>query len=91
MRQCWSSSRIGLYGDCYAVFIFLPYIYNFVFFTYELMVKLSVVLLWSGHLQAGKARGLESGGGSGSVLMVTVWADLPVPVCCSCIEAGFSL
>ena len=30
----------------------------FVFFTYELMVKLSVVLLWSGHLQAGKGRGL---------------------------------
>ena len=63
----------------------------FVFFTYELMVKLSVVLLWSGHLQAGKGCGLESGGGSGSVLMATVWADLPVPVCCSCIEAGFFL
>ena len=54
------------------------------------MVKLSVVLLWSGHLQASKGRGLDSGGGSGSVVMVTVWADLPVPVCCSCIEAGFS-
>ena len=43
-----------------------------------------------GHLQAGKERGLKSGGGSGSVLLVSVWADLPVPVCCSCIEAGFS-
>ena len=43
-----------------------------------------------GHLQAGKERGLKSGGGSGSVLFVSVWADLPVPVCCSCIEAGFS-
>ena len=43
-----------------------------------------------GHLQAGKERGLESGSGSGSVLLVSVWADLPVPVCCSCIEAGFS-
>ena len=43
-----------------------------------------------GHLQAGKEGGLKSGGGSGSVLLVSVWADLPVPVCCSCIEAGFS-
>ena len=42
-----------------------------------------------GHLQAGKERGLKSGSGSGSVLFVSVWADLPVPVCCSCIEAGF--
>ena len=33
-----------------------------------------------GHLQAGKERGLKSGGGSGSVLLVSVWADLPVPV-----------
>ena len=32
------------------------------------------------HLQAGKERGLKSGGGSGSVLLVSVWADLPVPV-----------
>ena len=39
-----------------------------VFLTYELVVKLSVVLLWSGHLQAGKERGLESGGGSGSMM-----------------------
>ena len=43
-----------------------------------------------GHLQAGKERGLKSGGGSRSVLFVSVWADLPVPVCCSCIETGFS-
>ena len=33
-----------------------------------------------GHLQAGKERGLKSGGGSGSMLLVSVWADLPVPV-----------
>ena len=33
-----------------------------------------------GHLQAGKERGLKSGGGSGSVLLVSMWADLPVPV-----------
>ena len=43
------------------------YIY-FDFLTYELVVKLSVVLLWSGHLQAGKGRGLELGGGSRSVM-----------------------
>ena len=34
-----------------------------------------------GHLQAGKERGLKWGGGSGSVLLVSVWADLPVPAC----------
>ena len=33
-----------------------------------------------GHLQAGKERRLKSGGGSGSVLLVSMWADLPVPV-----------
>ena len=33
-----------------------------------------------GHLQAGKERGLKSGSGLGSVLLVSVWADLPVPV-----------
>ena len=34
------------------------------------MVKLSVVFLWSEHIHTGKEGGLESGGGSGSVLSV---------------------
>ena len=34
------------------------------------MVKLSVIVVVVGRLQAGKERGLESGGGSGSVLFV---------------------
>ena len=45
------------------------YIY-FVSLTYELVVKLSVIVVVVGHLQAGKESGLESGGGSGSVLFV---------------------
>ena len=35
----------------------------FVFLTFKLVVKLSVVLLWSGYLQVGKEGELESGGG----------------------------
>ena len=30
------------------------------------------------------------GGWLGESVVWAVWADLPVPVCCSCIEAGFS-
>ena len=44
----------------------------FVFLTYKLVVKLSVVLLWLGGLQAGKERELESSGGSRSGLLVFV-------------------
>ena len=40
------------------------------YLTFELVVKFSVVTVVSGHLQAGKERGLELGGGSGSVLFV---------------------
>ena len=59
---------ICLYGDCYAVFIVLLlfYIY-FNVLTCELVVKLSVVAVVVRHLEVGKARGLESGGGSGSM------------------------
>ena len=53
------------------VFIIFPlsYIY-FVFLTDEVVVKLSVVAVVVGHLQAGKERGPNSIGGSG--------------VCCLC-------
>ena len=51
-----------------------------------------MVLLWSGHLQAGKEGGLESGGGSGSVLFVVCVGGSAGPrFCRSCIEAGFLL
>ena len=43
-------------------------------------MKLSEVLLCSGHLQRGKEGELESGGGSGSGLLVCVWTDPPVLV-----------
>ena len=49
---------------------FFLYSILFVFLTYELVVKPSVVLFWTGHLQAGKGRGLETGGGSRSQLLV---------------------
>ena len=44
----------------------------FVFLTYKFVIKVSVVLLWSGHHQAGKERGLYSGSSSGSVLLVSI-------------------
>ena len=52
----------------------------FVFLTYELVVKFSVVLVWSGHLQAGKDVGWNRGVAQGACCVVSVWADLPVPV-----------
>ena len=62
------------------------------------MVKLLVVLLWSGHFHTCKEGELESGGGSGSGLLVSVWADplvlvLAVPVLrqglhLSCVDSG---
>ena len=39
---------------------------HFVFLTYELVVKLSVVLLWSGHLQTGKEVGWNLGVAQGA-------------------------
>ena len=53
---------------------------TFVFLTYEFVVKLSVVLMWSGHLQAGKEVGWNRGVARGACCMVSVWADLPVPM-----------
>ena len=49
-----------------------------------------MVLLWSGHLPAGKEGGLESGGGSGRVLFVVCVGGSAGPrFCRSCVEAGF--
>ena len=62
---------------------------HFVFLTYELVVRLSVVLLWSGHLQAGKEVGWNRGVARGVGCVFSVWADLPVPVGWFCVEAGF--
>ena len=53
---------------------------HFVFLTYELVVKLSVVLMWSGHLQAGEEVGWNRGVAQGACCVISVWADLPVPV-----------
>ena len=53
---------------------------TFVFLTHELVVKLAVVLMWSGHLQAGKEVGWNRGVARGACCVVSVWADLPVPV-----------
>ena len=55
------------------------------------MVKLSVVLLWSGHIQTGKEGGLESGGGSGSVLSVVCVGGSAGPRSLVRVEAGFLL
>ena len=61
-----------------------------VFLTYEFVVKLSVVLLWSGHIRTSKEGGLESGGGSGSVLSVVCVGGSAGPGSLIRIEAGFS-
>ena len=67
------------------------YIY-LVFLTYELMVKLSVIVVVVRHLQAGKESGLESGGGSGSVLFVVCVGGSAGPRSLwFCAEAGFLL
>ena len=42
----------------------------FGFLTYWLVVKLSVIVVVVRHLRAGKKSVLESGGGSGSVLII---------------------
>ena len=57
-----------------------------------------MVLLWSGHLQTSKEGEPESGGGSESGLLVSVWADPLVPVLAvpvlrqgfhlSCVDSG---
>ena len=56
----WSSTGISLYTDCYLVFIILPlfHIY-FGFHTSELVVKITVVIVVVGDLQAGKESGME--------------------------------
>ena len=46
--------------------------YNFVFLTYGLVVKLSVVLMWSGHLQAGKEVDWNRGVARGACCVVSV-------------------
>ena len=62
----------------------------FVFLTYEFVVKLSVIVVVVGHLQAGKAKGLESGGGSGRVLFVVCVGGSAGPrVCDSALRQVF--
>ena len=73
------------------VFIILPlfYIY-FVFLTYELVVKLAVVIVVVGHLQVGKERRLNSEGGWGSVLFVVYVGGSANPrVCDSALRQVF--
>ena len=53
---------------------------TFVFLTHKLVVKLSEVLMWSGHLPAGKEGGWNRGVAQGACCVVFVSADLPVPV-----------
>ena len=56
------------------------------------MVKLSVIVVVVRHLQAGKESGLESGGGSGSVLFVVCVGGSAGPRSLwFCAEAGFLL
>ena len=47
------------------------------------MVKLLVIVVVVGHLQAGKERGLESGGGSGSVMFVVCVSGSAGPGVCN--------
>ena len=44
------------------------------------MLKLSVVLVWSGPLEVGNEVGWNRGVAQGACCLVSVWADLPVPM-----------
>ena len=39
-----------------------------------------MVLMWSGHLQAGKEVDWNRGVAQGACCVVSAWADLPVPL-----------
>ena len=62
----------------------------FGFLTYELVVKLALIVVVVRHLQAGKESGLESGGGSRSVLfMVCIGGSAGPGVCGSALRQVF--
>ena len=53
------------------------------------MVKLSVVLLWSGHLQAGKEVGWNRGVAQGACCLVCVGGSAGPSVCVPVLTQGF--